>query len=61
MMLITMAVALPFAYAEPRVGRFGERLRIPSGVVSLGFGLFLAYQAGVVHGLFSGSPRWTPQ
>jgi sulfite exporter TauE/SafE len=61
MMLITMAVALPFTCAEPRVGRFGERLRIASGAVSLGFGLFLAYQAGVVHGLFSASPRWIPQ
>lgn len=61
MMLITVVVAVPFTRAEPHVSRFGERLRIASGVISVGFGLFLAYQAGVVHGLFSGTPQWTPR
>jgi hypothetical protein len=32
-----------------------------SGLLSLGFGLFLAYRMGVVHGLFGGHPVWTPE
>ena len=33
---------------------------IASGLLSLGFGLFLSYQIGFVDGLFSSHPRWTP-
>jgi hypothetical protein len=36
-------------------------LATASGVLSLAFGLFLAYQIGVVDGLFSATPRWTPE
>lgn len=61
MMLITMVIALPFTQAAPRFARFGERLRIASGAISVGFGVFLMYQAGVVHGLFGASPQWTPR
>jgi hypothetical protein len=35
-------------------------LRLASGLVSLGFGLLLAWQVGIVHGLFTGRPEWTP-
>jgi uncharacterized membrane protein (DUF441 family) len=61
MMLITAAIALPFASAGARSARLNAGLRLASGVISLGFGLFLAYQIGVVHGLFSGQPQWTPR
>jgi hypothetical protein len=37
-----------------------EKLRIASGVVSIGFGLFLAHHIGFVDGLFTASPAWTP-
>ena len=61
MMLITAAIALPFAYTSSHSTRLNAGLRLASGVISLGFGLFLAYRIGVVHGLFSGHPQWTPQ
>ncbi len=61
MMLITVAVALPFRYAEGRLVRFGEGLRIASGALSIGFGLFVAYRIGIVQGLFTGAPSWTPR
>jgi sulfite exporter TauE/SafE len=61
MMLITMALAVPFTQAKQRFGRLNEGLRIASGVISVAFGLFLAYRIGVVDGLFTGTPRWTPQ
>jgi high-affinity nickel permease len=60
MMLITALIALPAAYAERRRAAWQRGLRLASGLVSLGFGLFLAYQVGIVHGLFTGRPEWTP-
>jgi high-affinity nickel permease len=60
MMLITMAISVPFTLTQHRFRPANQGLRLVSGVVSLAFGLFLAYQIGVVDGLFSGEPRWTP-
>jgi len=59
MMLVTAAIALPFALGDRR-SRFAGRLRLASGLVSVGFGCLLTYQIGIVHGLFTGHPRWTP-
>jgi sulfite exporter TauE/SafE len=61
MMLITAAIAWPFAYTGARFARLHRGLRLASGVVSLGVGLALAYQIGVVDGLFGAVPRWTPR
>jgi high-affinity nickel-transport protein len=60
MMLITMAIGVPFVVTGHRFDRVNHGLRLASGVVSLAFGLFLAYQIGFVDGLFTGQPRWTP-
>ena len=60
MMLITMAISVPFTLTQNRLRPANQGLRLASGVVSLAFGLFLAYQIGVVDGLFSAEPRWTP-
>ena len=60
MMLITALIALPAGYAERRRAAWQRSLRLVSGLVSLAFGLFLAWQIGIVHGLFTGSPEWTP-
>ncbi len=60
MMLITAAIAWPFVYAGARFPRLPHRLRVASGVISLAVGLALAYQIGVVDGLFGAHPRWTP-
>lgn len=57
MMLITAAVALPFAYTATRFARINRYLGTASGLASLGFGLFLVYQIGFVNGLFSGYTR----
>jgi len=60
MMLITALIALPAAYAERRREAWQRRLRLASGLISLGFGLLLAWQIGIVHGLFTGRAEWTP-
>lgn len=60
MMLITGVLGAPFAYAKSRA-RLGNGLRIASGVISFGFGLFIVYQIGFVSGLFTNHPHWTPR
>jgi high-affinity nickel permease len=60
MMLITASIAAPALFAAKRFVGMNHRLRIASGVVSIGFGLFLAHHIGFVDGLFSKAPAWTP-
>jgi hypothetical protein len=60
MMLITAALALPFSFGGTRFAWLNRGLVTASGVVSLAFGLFVAYQIGFVDGLFTSHPNWTP-
>lgn len=60
MMLITAAIGAVVAYASSRSRRVERYLRMASGVLSLGFGLFLVYQIAVVDGLITGDPGATP-
>jgi high-affinity nickel-transport protein len=59
MMLITMSIASAFRLA-PSGQRFSRRLALASGLLSLGFGLVVAYQICIVGGLLSAHPHWTP-
>jgi len=61
MMLITGALAVPFAGVNQRFAGLSSGLRIASGLISLGFGLFLVYEIGIVNGLFTGHPQWVPR
>lgn len=61
MMLITMSIASAFNFFGNRNPRFSQRLGLVSGLVSLAFGVVLAYQIGVGNGLFSVHPHWTPR
>jgi high-affinity nickel-transport protein len=61
MMLMTTVIAVPFTRSNHRFARLGGDLRIASGVVSLAFGLFVAYRIGMVDGLFTGNPQWSPR
>ena len=61
MLLITIAMALPVAISARRFERLHRVLAIGTGVGSVGFGLFLVYEIGFVHGLFSSHPTWTPE
>ena len=58
--LITTAIATPFLVASRRVSWLHQGFVTCSGLVSFGFGLFLAYQLGVVDHLFGTIPAWTP-
>ena len=61
MMLVTAAVAVPFTLTAGRFARLNRHLATASGLLSLGFGLWMAYQIGVVDGLFSAAPHWSPE
>ncbi|HWY54769.1 MAG TPA: hypothetical protein VNZ03_09915 [Terriglobales bacterium] len=61
MMLITMSIASAFNFFGKRHERFSQRLGLASGLVSLAFGVVLAYQIGIANGLFTGHPQWTPR
>ena len=61
MMLITMSIASAFNFFGKRHERFSRRLGLASGLVSLAFGVVLAYQIGIANGLFTGHPQWTPR
>lgn len=60
MMLITMSIASTLHHVGNRFARFRYGLSAASGVVSIAFGLFLAYEICIVQGFFSAHPRWTP-
>jgi ABC-type nickel/cobalt efflux system permease component RcnA len=58
--LITTAIATPFMMASRRVSWFHEGFVTSAGLLSFGFGMFLAYRIGVVDRLFSSAPIWMP-
>jgi ABC-type nickel/cobalt efflux system permease component RcnA len=60
MMVITMSIASTFKLARGKQA-FLQRLAMASGVLSLGFGIFIAYQIIVVNGLLSAHPQWVPR
>lgn len=60
MMLITTVLALPFSFVGYRFAWLNRSLVVGSGLLSLCFGTFICYQIGVVQGLFTSRPKWTP-
>ena len=61
MMLITMGIASTFRLVGDRFQTFSRRLSLVTGLLSIVFGLVVAYQICVVHGLFTSNPQWTPR
>ena len=60
MMLITLTIASTFHLVRGGQ-KFFQRLAFASGLLSLCFGLMIAYQICIVNGLFSAHPMWTPK
>jgi len=61
MMLITAAIVVPLAGLTRRFGSVERVISCATGLVSIAFGLFLAYKIGIVDGLFGGTPTWSPR
>jgi high-affinity nickel permease len=60
MMLITMSMVSAFGVVRSRSTWCTTRLAQASGIISVGFGLFLTYQILIVNGLWTNHPRWKP-
>jgi len=61
MMLITLTIASTFSFGQARFSSLQRHFGLVSGVVSVAFGLFIAYQIGFVNGLFTGHVNWIPR
>jgi len=61
MMVITMSLASTFHFVGIKFERFSQRLAMASGLISVAFGLVIAYQICVTQGLLTGHPHWTPR
>jgi cytochrome c biogenesis protein CcdA len=60
MAVLTTVIGLPFLLSGARSSQINRWLTIGSGVLSIGLGLLLAYEIGIVGGLFTGDFRWEP-
>lgn len=61
MMLITSAIAMPIACSTKRFAGCGHMLTVASGALSVAFGCYLSYHIGIVDGLLTAHPHWTPR
>jgi len=61
MMLITMSIASTFRFFGNRFDNLNRKFGLAAGLVSLCFGVFLAYQICVTQGLMSTHPQWIPK
>ena len=61
MMVITVAMASALRYAGERSAWINRRLAVATGILSVAFGMFVVYQMGFAHGLFTHHPTWTPE
>jgi high-affinity nickel-transport protein len=61
MMLITLTIGSTFVYGQKRFARIGRHFGVAAGLISLLFGIVIAYQIGFVDGLFTGHVHWIPR
>ncbi|HEX7224779.1 MAG TPA: high-affinity nickel-transport family protein [Candidatus Limnocylindria bacterium] len=60
MAVLTTVIGLPFMLSRHRSVQINRWLTIGSGILSLAFGLLLAYEIAFVGGLFTGDFNWEP-
>jgi high-affinity nickel-transport protein len=60
MMLITLGIASTFRAVSKLRENFSGKLAMASGLLSVAFGVVVAYQICVVSGLFGAHAHWTP-
>ncbi|HEX2677531.1 MAG TPA: high-affinity nickel-transport family protein [Polyangiales bacterium] len=61
MAVLTTAFAAPLAFAAAKSDRINHYMARATGALSLAFGMLVLYKIGIVDGLFTSHPHWTPQ
>lgn len=61
MTLITLTIGSTLAYGQRRFVRIGRHFGRATGLISVVFGLSIAYHIGFVDGLFTGHAHWIPR
>lgn len=61
MAVLTSAFAAPLAFAAAKSDRVNHYMARATGALSLAFGMLVLYKIGIVDGLFTSHPHWTPQ
>jgi high-affinity nickel-transport protein len=59
--LITAMIGAPIAWTATHMDNWQRRIVAGASLLSLGFGLFLAWQIGIESHLFGALPVWTPR
>lgn len=60
MAVLTTVIGMPFLVSHARSEQINRWLTIGAGILSLAFGLYMAYEIGIVGGLFTGDFNWEP-
>ncbi|MEK7166595.1 MAG: high-affinity nickel-transport family protein [Patescibacteria group bacterium] len=60
MMGITTLIGVPIIISSKKYQKIDRYINVASGIISLIFGAYLAYQIGIVNGLFGAVPTWNP-
>jgi high-affinity nickel-transport protein len=60
MVLVTLAFSAPLVALSSRFAWSGAGLRLATGLVSIGLGVWVMFETGVLGGLFGAAPRFTP-
>lgn len=61
MMIITTAIGLPIIFSLKKFTSINRAITVVSGLISLSFGVYLAYEIGVQNELFGQNPVWEPK
>jgi high-affinity nickel-transport protein len=61
MTLITLTIGSTLSFGQRRFATVGRHFALAAGLISLAFGVFIAYEIGFVNGLFTGHVHWIPR
>lgn len=60
MMVVTALLAVPLELSARRLPSLHVALQVGAALLSVAYGLYLTWEIGFAHGLFSATPNWTP-
>ena len=61
MTLITLTIGSTLSFGQRKFANVSRHFALAAGLISLAFGVFIAYEIGFVNGLFTGHVHWIPR